>query len=46
MYERGGVRGLQLQVRTQNQGKLPPPPPWIEMWKDWVYSISEISRFL
>ena len=27
VYEWGGVRGLQPHIRTQNHGKLPPPPP-------------------
>ena len=26
VYEWGGVRGLQPHIRTQNHGKLPPPP--------------------
>ena len=26
VYEWGGVRGLQRHIRTQNHGKLPPPP--------------------
>ena len=29
VYEWGGVRGLQPHIRTQNHGKLPPPPPWL-----------------
>ena len=27
VYEVGGVRGLQPHIRTQNHGKLTPPPP-------------------
>ena len=30
VYEWGGVRGLQPHIRTQNHGKLPPPPPVVE----------------
>ena len=40
VYEWGWVRGLQPHIRTQNHGKLPPPPP---RWCVWFISNDDVS---
>ena len=46
VYEWGGVRGLQPHIRTQNHGKLPPPPPPCRVRTKHILGIYKINLLL